>query len=66
LGEWAAARGSGGGQLVAVDLLVFIRMLIFFTADFGCVTKKSRAPKIKQESTTGVLTIDALNSVSVP
>ncbi len=36
-------------RLVA-DLLVFIRMLIFLTADFGCVTKKLCAPKIEQES----------------
>jgi hypothetical protein len=50
LGEWAAASGGGGGWLVAADLLILIRMLIFFTADFGCVTKKSCAPKIEQES----------------
>ncbi len=31
---------------MAADLLVFIRRLIFLTADFGCVTKKSCAPKI--------------------
>ncbi len=35
---------------MAADLLVFIRMLIFLTADFGCITKKSCAPKIEQES----------------
>jgi hypothetical protein len=40
LGEWAVASGGGGGWLVAADLLVFIRMLIFLTADFCCVTKK--------------------------
>jgi hypothetical protein len=39
LDEWAAASGSRGGRLVAADLLVFIRMLIFSTADFGCVMK---------------------------
>jgi hypothetical protein len=49
LGERAVASGGGGGRLVVVDLLVFIRMLIFLTADFGCVTKKSCAPKIEQE-----------------
>ncbi len=47
MGEWAAASGGGGGRLVAVDLLIFIRMLIFLTADFG---QKSCAPKIEQES----------------
>ncbi len=31
------------------DLLIFIRMLIFLTADFGCVTKKLGALKIVQE-----------------
>jgi hypothetical protein len=36
LGDWTAAGGGRGGQLVAVDLLVFIRMLIFLTEDFGC------------------------------
>jgi hypothetical protein len=50
LGKWAVASGGGGGRLVAADLLVFIRMLIFLTADFGCVTKKLCAPKIEQES----------------
>jgi hypothetical protein len=40
LGEWAAASGGRGGWLVAADLLIFIRMLIFLTADFGCVMKK--------------------------
>jgi hypothetical protein len=40
LGEWAAASGDGGGWVVATDLLIFIRMLTFLTADFGCVTKK--------------------------
>ncbi len=29
-----------GGRLVAADLLVFIRMLLFSMADFGCATKK--------------------------
>jgi hypothetical protein len=46
LGEWAAASGGRGGRVVAADLLVFIRKLIFLTADFGCVTKKMCAPKI--------------------
>jgi hypothetical protein len=41
---------KGDPILAATDLLVFIRMLIFLTADFGCVTKKSCAPKIEQES----------------
>jgi hypothetical protein len=36
LGDWKAAGGGGEGQLVAVDLLVFIRMLILLTAHFGC------------------------------
>jgi hypothetical protein len=39
LGDWAAAGGGGGGRLVAADLLVFIRLLIFLTADFGCHKK---------------------------
>jgi hypothetical protein len=34
LGEWTAASGGGGGWLVAADLLVFIRLLVFLTADF--------------------------------
>jgi hypothetical protein len=40
LGDWAVADGSGGGRLVAADLLIFIRMLIFIMADFCCATKK--------------------------
>jgi hypothetical protein len=44
LGEWAAASGGRGGRLVAADLFVFIRMLIFSTAGFGCVIKKSCLP----------------------
>jgi hypothetical protein len=50
LGEWAAASGGGVGWLVVADLLVFIRMLIFLTADVGCVKKTLCAPKIKQVS----------------
>jgi hypothetical protein len=51
LGEWAAASGGGGGWLVAADLLVFIRMLIFLMADFGCGTeKKLRPPKIEHRT----------------
>jgi hypothetical protein len=34
LGDWAAAGGNGGGWLVAVDILVFIRLLIFLMAYF--------------------------------
>jgi hypothetical protein len=30
LGDWAAASGGGGGRLMAADLLIFIRMLIFY------------------------------------
>jgi hypothetical protein len=30
LGDWTAADGNGGGWLAAVDLLVFIRLLIFY------------------------------------
>jgi hypothetical protein len=37
--DWAGAGGDGRGWLVAADLLVLIRMLIFFTSDFGCATK---------------------------
>jgi hypothetical protein len=48
LSDWAAAGGGRGGGLVAADLLVIIRMLFFLTADFGCVTKTLRLPKIKQ------------------
>jgi hypothetical protein len=44
LDEWAAASGGGGGWLVAADLLVFIRMLIFLTADFLVVAHKKIAP----------------------
>jgi hypothetical protein len=32
--DWAAAGAGGGGQLVAADLLVFIRMLIFYNGRF--------------------------------
>jgi hypothetical protein len=40
LGDWAAAGSGRGGWLVAADLLIFIRMLIFLTADFfGFATK---------------------------
>jgi hypothetical protein len=31
--------GGKGGQLVAEDLLIFIRILIILIADFGCATK---------------------------
>ncbi len=30
---------------MAADLLIFIRKLIFLTADFGCVTKNHSCPK---------------------
>jgi hypothetical protein len=40
LGDWAVAGGNRGGGLVVADLLVFIRMLIFLTADFGFATKQ--------------------------
>ncbi len=33
---------------MAADLIVFIRMLFFLTACFGCVTKRSCAPKNEQ------------------
>jgi hypothetical protein len=49
LGEWAVASSGGGGWLVVADFLVLIRMLFYLTADFGCVMKKSCAPKIEQE-----------------
>jgi hypothetical protein len=45
LGEWAVTSGSRGRRLVAADFLVFIRKLIFLTADFGCVKKKCAHPK---------------------
>jgi hypothetical protein len=35
--DWAAAGNEWGGWLVVADLLVFIRILIFLMADFGCV-----------------------------
>jgi hypothetical protein len=40
--------GSGGGQLVAADLLIFIRMLIILMADFGYATKYI-FPHLKKE-----------------
>ncbi len=40
LGDWAVAGGSRGGWLVASDLLIFFRMLIFLMADFCCATQK--------------------------
>jgi hypothetical protein len=40
LGDWAATCSSGGGQLVAMDLLVFIKVLTYSMADFGCATQK--------------------------
>jgi hypothetical protein len=39
-GDWAAAGGDGGGQLVAMDILVLIRELTFLMADFGFAAKK--------------------------
>ncbi len=55
---------------MAADLLIFIRMLIFLTADFGCVTKKLCAPKIEQESMSTFLLVrqshPAPRSVTVP
>jgi hypothetical protein len=42
LGDWVETGGDGGGWLVVADL-IFIRMLIFLMAGFGCVTKKSSA-----------------------
>jgi hypothetical protein len=42
------SQGHTQLSVVAADLLIFIRMLFFLTADFGCVTKKSCAPKNKQ------------------
>jgi hypothetical protein len=42
-GQWlVAADGGGGGKLVAADLLVFMRTLIFLTADFGCQLPKKK------------------------
>jgi hypothetical protein len=35
-------------NLAATDLLIFIRMLFFLTANFGCVMKKLCAPKNEQ------------------
>jgi hypothetical protein len=52
LGEWAAASGGRGGRLVAGDLLVFIRKLIFLTADFGCVMKNRAHQKFVGEAVT--------------
>jgi hypothetical protein len=47
-----AAGGSRGGRLVAADLLVFIRMLIYLTAYFGCATEKLGAcRKIRKKIT---------------
>jgi hypothetical protein len=48
LGNWAVAGGGERGGLVATDLLVITRMLIFQTADFGCATKYLYPPKIEQ------------------
>jgi hypothetical protein len=39
LGDWAVAGGGEGGWLVAADLLIFIRMMIFLPTDFCCATK---------------------------
>ncbi len=38
--------------MVAVDLLVFFRMLIFLTADFCCATKKIQHSPPKQDCPT--------------
>jgi hypothetical protein len=43
LGDWAVAGSDGEGQLMATDLLVFIRLLISFQRqilDFGCANQK--------------------------
>ena len=46
---WVNGYRLGGGRLVAaVDLLVFVRMLFYLMAYFGCVTKKLCAPKNEQ------------------
>jgi hypothetical protein len=36
VGDWPAAGGSGGGWLVVVDFLVFIRILICLMEDVDC------------------------------
>jgi hypothetical protein len=40
LGDWAVAGSGKRGWLMVADLLIFIRVLFFLTADFGCATKK--------------------------
>jgi hypothetical protein len=40
LGDWVVAGGGGEGRLVAADLLVFIRMLIFYNGTFLLCHKK--------------------------
>jgi hypothetical protein len=40
LGDWAVASGGRGGWLVAADLLVFIRMMIFYNGRFLLCHKK--------------------------
>jgi hypothetical protein len=39
LGDWVAGGRGGGGRLVAVALLIFIRMLILLTVDLYSATK---------------------------
>ncbi len=46
MGDWAVAGGGGGGWLVAADLLVFIRMLIFYNGRFLLCHKKNRVRTI--------------------
>ncbi len=48
MGDWAAAGYSGGGQLVAADLIIFIRMLIFYCQILVVLHKKLCAPKIEE------------------
>jgi hypothetical protein len=50
-GQRLAAGGGGGGRLVAADLLVFIRMLIFLNGRFWLCDKKNRAhPKLNKST----------------
>jgi hypothetical protein len=62
--EYVATSFSPARTYLAVKLL--IRKLIFLTADFGCVTKKSCVPKIYVNCLLARQSHQAPRSITVP